>query len=73
MLARTRSEALSDAGWSDEERKVVRGLYWFTLDELRTTTDIVKPPRLAEYVDGIIAGSVPAVVRTITLTAEQGP
>jgi 8-oxo-dGTP pyrophosphatase MutT (NUDIX family) len=70
VLARTRTGALSDAGWSDEERKVVVDLRWFTRDELKTTTDIIKPPRLAEYVDGIITGSGPATVRTITLTEQ---
>ena len=40
----------STAGWTELERRMLSGLRWWTVDELRTTTATVFPPNLADLV-----------------------
>jgi 8-oxo-dGTP pyrophosphatase MutT (NUDIX family) len=37
-------------GWTELERRALSGLRWWTLDELRATTETVFPPNLADLV-----------------------
>ena len=53
--------SIHDQGWTEYERGVFLELRWWTLDELRTTQDLVYPVWLAEYLPDIIAGKYPAV------------
>lgn len=41
---------LDDSGWSDTERRVVDAHRWWSLDELRVTTETVYPEGLADIV-----------------------
>ncbi len=43
-------------GLSDFERRAIRGMRWWPLDELRTTTETVSPRRLADLVETIMSG-----------------
>jgi 8-oxo-dGTP pyrophosphatase MutT (NUDIX family) len=57
VLARTGNPQWSSDGWSATERKVVRSLRWWTLSELRQHADVIRPPRLAERLEALLAGS----------------
>ena len=41
---------LDDSGWSDTERRLVNAHRWWSLDELRVTTETVYPAGLADIV-----------------------
>ena len=54
-------------GWSANERAVIRAMRWWTLDELRQTSDTVYPVALVDLLPAIIAGDYPDPVRRISL------
>ncbi|MFM2475428.1 NUDIX hydrolase, partial [Burkholderia cenocepacia] len=45
------------SGWMDLEVRSQRGMRWWTLDELRTTTATIYPADLAELVEAALAAS----------------
>jgi len=68
ILARTSGGALSRAGWQALEHQLVDEMRWWTLDELRTTSDTVYPIGLAELLADVLAGRIapePLVIRTL--------
>jgi 8-oxo-dGTP pyrophosphatase MutT (NUDIX family) len=69
VLARCFSARLSDAGWTSEERQAIAEMRWWSLDELRATSEEVKPPRLAALLRELLnsLGREPSGVRTIPL------
>lgn len=72
VLARCSSPALSDTGWTAEERQAITEMRWWSLDELSATSKTIKPPQLAsllsEVLGSIDSGDVnSARVRTIDL------
>ena len=50
FLVRTDTIDVSSERWTDEERDVILEHRWWTLDDLRVTTDPVFPPGIAELV-----------------------
>jgi 8-oxo-dGTP pyrophosphatase MutT (NUDIX family) len=49
-----------DTGGQEEfERSFITGHRWWTLDELRTTTDDVRPPVLADLLGRLVGGDIP--------------
>lgn len=44
----------ADGGWSDLERATIVGHHWWTLDELRRTSETVYPKGLADLLDGLL-------------------
>lgn len=55
VLARCSSSALTDAGWTAEERQAIAEMRWWSLDELATTSKTVKPPKLAALLRDLLA------------------
>ena len=51
---------------TDEERIVLTDHYWWTHDELLTTTDILAPRKLAELIRPLLAGQIPAEPLVLT-------
>jgi 8-oxo-dGTP pyrophosphatase MutT (NUDIX family) len=47
-------------GWSDLEHNLVNEYRWWSLDDLRTTEDIVFPWELPRLLELLLAGNVPA-------------
>ena len=43
-------------GWTETERNVMVGSRWWSLDDLRTTDEIVFPENLAELVEQLLRG-----------------
>jgi 8-oxo-dGTP pyrophosphatase MutT (NUDIX family) len=53
--------AVIDTGWQEEfERSFISGHRWWTLDELRKTTDDVLPRTLVTLLDGLMGDGVPS-------------
>ena len=53
LIGRTRVTAVSWDGIEEVERQVFRDLRWWTLDELRQTTETIFPEGLADLVAGL--------------------
>lgn len=51
---------VSTAGWSASEHDIINEYRWWSLDELRETSDIVFPLELAPLLACLLAGDVPA-------------
>jgi ADP-ribose pyrophosphatase YjhB (NUDIX family) len=64
-LARCASLALDTSGWNDRDRAWMRDVRWWTLAELESTQDLVRPPGLPGLIRSILAGQVPE--RPVTL------
>lgn len=58
-LARCGDRQFSDANQLDHERAHYRVHHWWSLDELRATTDIVYPLGLADLLAPILEGHIP--------------
>lgn len=54
FLVRVQEAAPVDARWTDVERATITGYRWWTLDELRQTTDIVFPDGLAQRLEVLL-------------------
>jgi len=68
VVARTDGGELSRAGWQPLEREFVDELRWWTLEELRMTSETVYPESLAELLPDVLAGRFgggPLVIRTL--------
>ena len=52
FLVRTGHVAVSDDRWTDVERATIVDHRWWTVDELRSTSEAVYPDGLAELLDG---------------------
>lgn len=67
VLARCSDSALTDSGWTAEERQAIAEMRWWSLDELAATTMSIKPPMLARVL-GELLESVDAVgVQSLSL------
>ena len=60
VLARTDTTALNRSGWTPLEREVIQDMKWWTLGELRETTELIFPTSLVQHLPALIAGDIPA-------------
>lgn len=65
VLAFTDDEALSDAAWTEDERRVIKRLKWWDADELYASRDLFFPTSLKENLLPIFDGIYPAAVLLI--------
>jgi uncharacterized protein YgbK (DUF1537 family) len=62
ILAFTDEETLSDAAWTEDERRVIKSLKWWEADELYASRDIFYPTSLKENLLPIFDGIYPAAI-----------
>lgn len=60
ILARTDATDLNRSGWTALEREVIQDMKWWTLDELRSTTETIFPTSLVQHLPALLAGDIPA-------------
>ena len=60
VLARCGSTDLSRAGWTGLERTAADDVRWWSVAEIAASTQIIYPPGLAQRLQDLIAGSIPA-------------
>jgi 8-oxo-dGTP pyrophosphatase MutT (NUDIX family) len=65
-LVRVETTEISSDNVTDEERIVLTDHYWWSHDELLTTTDVLAPRKLAELIRPILAGHVPTEPLVLT-------
>ena len=71
IVARTAGGELSRAGWQALEHRLIDELRWWTLEELRATTDTVYPIGLAELLADVLAGRI--AVEPLLIATPEGP
>lgn len=54
FLARVPTDAVSTDGWTDDERRVLSGLRWWSVAELVATAEVIHPAGLAELLEGLL-------------------
>lgn len=59
FIVRVGHEALSDHGWTDLERRVVKAMRWWSLEEIAASDEAIYPGGLAEHLQALLAGDVP--------------
>lgn len=65
LLARCEGGEPSREGWNALERELIDDIRWWRHQELLTTPDRVFPPGLADLLEDVFAGRLPAAPRLI--------
>ena len=60
FVARTPATEILRDGWTDIEIQELQAPRWWTLDEMKSTGDLMTPRRLPELLPPILAGDLPA-------------
>ena len=60
FIVRVRHEDLSDHGWTELERRTVRSMRWWSIEEIAASQEAIYPGRLAALLRPLLAGTVPA-------------
>lgn len=69
VLAHVETTKTTSAGWTNEEKAAITQMKWWTINELVTTTEAIRPQALASLLRPILAGQYPAPVIDIDLRA----
>lgn len=67
ILARTRRQQLSTTGMTDEEKTVVKAFRWWSLSELKSSSEFIVPPSMVRHLEAVIADQIPSQVLVIAL------
>lgn len=65
IVARTVSTVLSFEAWTELEREAITEMRWWTVEEIRGSTEQIYPELLADWLPDIIAGRYPKEIREI--------
>ena len=60
MVVHTNQTKLTIANLTAAEKKVIKELRWFSLDEIKNCQDMIYPSKLAEYLPEILQGNYPS-------------
>ena len=60
FFVRAPSSVIDISGWQEGDRRWMHDLGWWTLDNLASTRDIVRPPSLAGLAFALSRGEIPA-------------
>ena len=69
VVARTRDARITDASWSDDERRAIVEMRWWPIDEIESTTETILPTVLPKLIGAVARGEVSAAPVCIDLTA----
>jgi hypothetical protein len=67
VVARTANAGLDSSGWTAQEKAVVKELRWWSLKDLRETSDIIVPQLLTALIEPIMDGRYPTSPSEISL------
>jgi 8-oxo-dGTP pyrophosphatase MutT (NUDIX family) len=59
FIVRVEHEGLSDHGWTELERRVVKGMRWWSVDEIEASGEPIFPGGLAGHLRALLAGDIP--------------
>lgn len=60
LIARTDATSLNRDGWTELERQVIHEMRWWSLAELKATSETIFPTSLVQHLADLIAGDIPA-------------
>jgi 8-oxo-dGTP pyrophosphatase MutT (NUDIX family) len=60
FLVRARNETLSDANWTEDERRVVKAMRWWSLDEIAASQEAIFPGDLYRHLPPLLKGDIPS-------------
>lgn len=60
LIAWTGITALNREGWTDLERDVIHDMKWWTVAELRSTSETIFPTSLPQHIPALLGGDIPA-------------
>ncbi|NBB14328.1 NUDIX domain-containing protein [Caulobacter sp. SLTY] len=60
FLVRTAHEDLSNQGWTEEERRVVKAMRWWSVEEIAASEEPIFPGGLAGHLARLLNGDLPA-------------
>ena len=60
IVAWTGITALNRSGWTDLERAVIHDMNWWTVEELRSTSETIFPTSLPQHIPALARGDIPA-------------
>ncbi|MBI1329995.1 MAG: NUDIX domain-containing protein [Alphaproteobacteria bacterium] len=59
IVARTARTDFDFSGWTELEREVIKDIRWFTVDDIRASTERIYPDVLADWLPDILGGIFP--------------
>ena len=59
FIVRARHENLSDHGWTALERRTVRSMRWWSIEEIAASEEPIYPGGLAGHLAKLLAGEIP--------------
>jgi ADP-ribose pyrophosphatase YjhB (NUDIX family) len=59
ILAFAPTETISDRGWTKHERNQIVETRWWTIEELRRTTETIYPVGIADLLEPLLSGNYP--------------
>jgi ADP-ribose pyrophosphatase YjhB (NUDIX family) len=62
IVAFAPGEAIHTSGWTDHERREVLETRWWSLADLRTTTEVIYPFGLPELLEPLLSGTYPDAI-----------
>jgi len=73
IVARTKQKNVSLANLTQAEQAVVKKVAWFSLEEIKNSTEVIYPVLLPQYLPDIISGKYPEQPLEIDLTKKPNP
>jgi 8-oxo-dGTP pyrophosphatase MutT (NUDIX family) len=73
VVGRTNASTLTLAHLTEDEPEVVKQIAWFSLEEVRTSTERIYPVLLALHLPRIIAGDYPEQPLDVSKAPEEQP
>ncbi|MDR2768975.1 MAG: NUDIX domain-containing protein [Puniceicoccales bacterium] len=68
VMARTSQRVTSLQNLTQAEKQVIKKLQWFSLDQIKNSSEIIYPTTLPEYLEAIIRGRIPPMPIKINLS-----
>jgi len=62
ILAFAPTETISDRGWTEHERNQIIETRWWTIEELRRTSETIYSVGIADLLDPLLSGNYPAEI-----------
>ena len=62
ILAFAPTETIIDRDWTEHERNQIIEMRWWTIEELRTTTETIYPVGIADLLEPLLSGNYPVEI-----------
>lgn len=70
IVAKTEQKGFSLSNLTPEEKKMIKTMAWFSLEQIKTSKEVIYPVVLADYLADILSGNYPEVPIRIDLAKQ---